>query len=443
MMLQELCCCLLLFSGVAPSAALRATIDSSLDLNTGGQFSLTQTLKEQPGMTENLVTNMRPIIEENLFKGSPELSAQPTSHDPEIEGQVASMLQQVQASSLDGKFVEQAESAKIPAERTQVLLEMGSNVKELLNRPQLAKTISGTVSKVQKFIEEHPKIDGEIERYAEHARPSEHPGPQPLPPSLTAEVPDLAKKLLPMFKPTVLALGQSNVSLLRSSTDESSDTEADPAAYTRFEASISLVFPLPCTSSACFKIPVTLLMVKLLPYAANSSYSAAGPGFVILVPGLSVTLEKASFGFSPFIPVSPPEVLKKFLPAMKSGFIASVGWKEANITKLDAGKKGPPVIKIAVGCSYLPISVESKTLPWGARTEPMIELAGSYNSAKESWGFGTTFKWRNALSYNKHQFFAIFKFPLVAVTGSKTAGPGWPSAIAFGLLYHISPPLAR
>merc|ERR550525_855119 len=233
-----------------------------------------------------------------------------------------------------------------------------------------------------------------------------------------------------------------DVSLLQSSTDKSSDAEADPAAYTRFEAGISLTFPLPCTGSACFKIPVTLLMVKLLPYTADAFYSTAGPGFVILVPGISVTLEKVNFGFNPFIPIPLPETLKAFLPAMKSGFIASVGWKKENMTKLEAGKKGPPEIKISVGCSYLPISVESKTLPIGARTEPMIELAGSYNSAKNQWGFGTTFKWRNAVSYEKHQVFVIFKFPLVTVKGDETKGPKWPSAVAFGLLYHIPPPPA-
>jgi len=453
MMLQGLCCCLVFFSSVAPCAALRPTTDNSLDLSSDGQFSLAQTMKEEPGLTKNLVTNMRTVIEENLLKGLPEPSFQPSSHDPELEGQVTSLLQKLETSSLEEQFAEQAELAKIPAEQTQVLNEMRSSVKELFNRPQMAATISGQVSNVQKFIGDHPEIDGAIDRYLEHARPSQQAGPQPVPPSLMEEVPELAKKLLPMFKPTVVSMGQSNLSLLQSSTNMSlsEDPVEYPAPYTRFEASIKLTFPVGCSGGACFKIPVMLLMVKLLPFSMESfpKPSFTGPGFVIVVPGLSVTLSTGNFGFNPFIPVPLAEFTKSesypkgFFPAKKSGFLISVGWKKANMTKLEAGKKGPPEIAIAVGCSYLPISVESKKYfspVWGVRTEPMIELSGSYDTGSDKWGFGVAFKWRNAVSSetDKHQVFLVVKFPLTTLkTGEDKKGPGEPKALAFGLLYHI------
>jgi len=461
MMLQGLCCCLVLFSGVAPCAALRPTTDNSLDLSSDGQFSLAQTMKDEPGLTKNLVTNMRTVIEENLLKGLPEPSVQPSSHDPELEGQVTSLLQKLQTSSLEEQFAEQAELAKIPAEQTQVLNEMRSSVKELFNRPQMAATISGQVSNVQKFIGDHPEIDGAIDRYLEHARPSQQAGPQPVPPSLMEEVPELAKKLLPMFKPTVVSMGQSNLSLLQSSTNKSAQIPLPPPfgpfpsvseipqlpipppyPYTRFEASIKLTFPVACSDSACVKIPVTLLMVKLFPWVKDTFPMPAldGPGFVIIVPGLSVAMPTKSFMFASFIPVPMKEATGGFLPAKKTGFIMSVGWKEANITKMAAGTKGAPAILFSMGCSYLPISVETKKWlsdTWGGRTEPMIELSGGVDTGSGKGNFAVAFKWRTAISYEKHQVFVVLKWPLTTIKGDDKKGPGALKAVAFGLLYHI------
>jgi len=445
-----------LFSGVAPYAALRATTDDSFDLNSEGQFSLAQTLREQPELAKNLVTNMRTVIQENLFDGLPEPLVQPGSHDPELEGQVTSLLQKLQTSSLEEKFAEQAELAKIPAEQTQVLNEMRSNVKELLSRPQIAATISGQVSNVQKFVEEHPEIDGAIERYVEHARPSQQSGPQPLPPSLLEEVPDLAKKLLPMFKPTV-------ISMLQSSENKSAQFPfplpfgpvpplkpedipelpiPPPYPYTRFEASIKFTFPVACSDTACVKIPVNFLMVKLFPWVKGELMPALdGPGFVIIVPGLAVAMPTKSFMFSAFVPVPMKEFTDGFLPAKKTGFIMSVGWKKANITKMAAGTKGPPAILLSMGCSYLPLSVETKkwlSPVWGGRTEPMIELSGGVDTGSNKWNFAVAFKWRTAISYEKHQVFVVLKWPLTTLkTGEDKKGPGELKAVAFGLLYHI------
>jgi len=437
-MLQELCCCLLLFSGVAPSSALRPTTENILDLNAYGQFSLEKTLQEEPGLPENLRTNMRGIIEENLLKGLTDPSVQPSAHDPELQRQVASMLQQAQASSLEDKFSEQFELEKVPAKNTQVLLEMGSSMKKILDRPHIAETISGQFSKVQQFIGEHPGIGGEIERYVEHARPSQHSGAQAVPPSLMEEIPDLAKKLLPMFKTTVLGTGQSNLSLLQSSTNMSDDVQLDPyeGQYTRFETAFALKFPLPCSSSVCWAITCNVVMVKLHPVKGDWT---AGAGFVILVPGVSITMESVSFALSPFIPI--PMEWTGFLGAQKSGFAASIGWKATNMTKLQASADGKPTMTFSAGCSYLPISVESKKNfddMWGARTEPMIEVAGSWDFAAQKWGLATAFKLRSAVSYGKDQYFFIFKFGLGGFKGDTVKAAAWPGGITFGLLYHVS-----
>jgi len=438
-MLQELCCCLLLFSGVAPSDALRPTTENILDFNTEGQFSLEKTLKEEPSLPANLISDMRGVIEETLLKGLPELPVQPGAHDPELQGQVASMLQKVQASSLEEIFAEHAEVEKIPAENTQVLLEMGSSMKKVLNHPQLVETISGQVSKVQKFVGEHPaEIDSEIKRYVEHARPSQHSTAQPVPPSLMEELPVLAKKLLPMFKPSVLGMGQSDLSLLQSSSNTSVDPKAKPFYYTRFETAVSLTFPLPCTSDACFTIPVSIVMVKLHPAEGKSGVWAKGPGFIFISPGVKFTFSKASLSISPFIPINASWT--GFLGAMKTGFAVNVGWKASNLTALADKDKGPPELKISMGCSYLPISVESKKFydaNWGARTEPMIEFAGGYDFAAEKWSVATAFKLRSAISYQKDQYFFIFKFGLGSFKGDevKLAGPA--GGITVGLLYHM------
>jgi len=429
---------LLLLSGIAPSAALRPTTENILDLDV--EFSLAETLKEAPGMPEKLMSNMRGVIEENLLKGSPDLSVQLSAHDPELHEQVASMLQQAQASSLEDKFAEQFELEKNPSENTQVLLEMGKSMKKMLNRPQLAETISRQISEVQQFIGEHPEINTEIKSYMEHARPRQHSGAQALPPSLMEELPVLAKKILPMFKPTVLGLGQSNLSLLQSSSNVS---EGTGNFYTRFETAISMTFQLPCAGTdACFKIPVSLVMVKL---RNKESDFVADPGFIILVPGFGVTSAAFNIALAPFIPI--PAAGTGFLPAQKTGFALTLGWKEENITTLSAATKGPPTMQISAGCSYLPISYESKkTLDdvwggrfagWGFRTEPMLEVAGSYDFAASKWSMATAFKSRSAVNKGKDQYFLIFKVPLGSFKGDTVKGINWPLGITVGALYNI------
>merc|ERR550525_1570571 len=87
-------------------------------------------------------------------------------------------------------------------------------------------------------------------------------------------------------------------------------------------------------------------------------------------------------------------------------------------------------------------SVESKKYydeNWGARTEPMIELAGGYDPAAGKWSLKTAFKWRSAISCKKDQYFFIFKFPLAGFTGDKVSLPSYPGWITVGLLYHLAP----
>jgi len=264
-----------------------------------------------------------------------------------------------------------------------------------------------------------------------------------------------------MMKPVVLPYQIPELSLLQSSSNFSSSmfkSETQSAAFhTRFEAGINFDFPLTCKTPPCFKVPIGMTMVRLVP----------GPGFIIFATGIAVVSENFQFGFKgPFIPVPVMrdtvynETDKRLqrvarLVALKTGFAVSLGFaKKSNMLAVQKRHNDSmPKMTFSFGTSLIPIAATMKFDPKTfVREEPMIELAMSndFKSSSNSTGsdfknalkVSTGIKWRTAFGYYAHQFFAISKVPLATLSpwdNWKMKGPGPPKGFVFGLLYHLCP----
>lgn len=452
----------------APCWAFRVKTDSNFGLEQEGGFSLARNIEINPHRIEHLMTDMRSVLTEN-FKGLSERSHVPDSSEQKLRGQIDSMLKETKNFHFEDTLATSEIWAKLPPEQAQVLLQMGQEIKSFFRSSPLNDIIAERILKAKQFQEEHKEIFEDVARIAKHIPSESDSRVRPIPEGLLKEMPGLAKKILPVLTPVRIPssllqeAARQNVSAGTAATDSSLTNSTPPDFHTRFECGLTMTLKVGCVKEdVCFKMPMSVNMVRLLTIGRVGK----SPGFLVVSFGLNMVMAK--FGFAvkgPFIPMPVPHDKqgddkqddKRILGlvALKTGFAMSFGFNTHNMSK-EVERDWKPVITATFGTSILPIATTMAPL----RAEPMVEVAVSNDFFEDRLDAETTkrslnqtetkstlkvtvgAKLRTAYIYNKHQFFAITKASL----GALSPGENWlykppklPSALTVGLLVHLCP----
>jgi len=368
--------CLFVVSQLGPSAALKPHVRTDLDAEV--ENPLFQAFEKEPDRADAFIAEMNGVLGKKLLEGStvvsPSEASKLTPDKQELRERVAGFLQETQAVSLNKTFSAHADFVKLPLQQQQLLLQMGSSVKDVLGNMHLADAIVAHISTAEKLFKEHPEVLEEVQRFAPEARSMrESDNNEALSrviSSIAEKMPGLAKQVLPMIMQ--LPKLHSGASLLQSSPSGSDGSGGDeeveegsdgsgsdgsgsgdagdgcgddggsgeawdklvgraspeeaneflpPGFYVRSESGVNMLFPVVTSGEVCTKMILNLQLIKLceVDYTDRSSpYECLGyAGFMVMPIGLMHKFGTWSFAWDLKVPI--PFELKEYPKKLAGG----------------------------------------------------------------------------------------------------------------------------